>query len=170
MRGKRVPKMRLTPFESNNARIMLIAHLEHVSWLRSAQPSRAVRLGTGWHSLCSGPEIPFATRLLGISRLIRRLAPERTARGSNSARGRLEIGLFAYRVLTGATKRPAPVRAETHIYLILQQYSGDPRKTRTSGLRFRKPPLYPAELWGLCLLQGAILFHLTIWPEGSQMR
>ena len=26
--------------------------------------------------------------------------------------------------------------------------SGDPRKTRTSGLRFRKPPLYPAELWG----------------------
>ena len=25
---------------------------------------------------------------------------------------------------------------------------GDPRKTRTSGLRFRKPPLYPAELWG----------------------
>ena len=28
---------------------------------------------------------------------------------------------------------------------------GDPRKTRTSGLRFRKPPLYPAELWGLPL-------------------
>ena len=26
--------------------------------------------------------------------------------------------------------------------------NGDPRKTRTSGLRFRKPPLYPAELWG----------------------
>ena len=27
-------------------------------------------------------------------------------------------------------------------------FYGDPRKTRTSGLRFRKPPLYPAELWG----------------------
>ena len=25
---------------------------------------------------------------------------------------------------------------------------GDPRKTRTSGPRFRKPMLYPAELWG----------------------
>src|SRR5690606_27546 len=26
---------------------------------------------------------------------------------------------------------------------------GDPRRARTSGLRFRKPPLYPAELWDL---------------------
>src|SRR5262249_34876770 len=32
--------------------------------------------------------------------------------------------------------------------LILAERVGDPRKTRTSGLRFRKPPLYPAELWG----------------------
>src|SRR3954466_8621395 len=40
----------------------------------------------------------------------------------------------------------APV--ESAAFAPIDRSDGDPRKTRTSGLRFRKPPLYPAELWG----------------------
>src|SRR3954454_20262331 len=35
---------------------------------------------------------------------------------------------------------------DTHLYLLAEAETGDPGKTRTSDLRFRKPPLYPAEL------------------------
>lgn len=45
--------------------------------------------------------------------------------------------------------------------------TGDPRKTRTSGLRFRKPPLYPAELWGRLFIQWFTERILTFSPFRS---
>lgn len=40
---------------------------------------------------------------------------------------------------------------------VLKFRLGDPGRTRTTGLRFRKPPLYPAELRG----RARLIYHAS---------
>src|SRR5207237_9699122 len=42
----------------------------------------------------------------------------------------------------------ASLRAPFRLTASLERKSGAPSPTRTGGLRFRKPSLYPPELWG----------------------
>jgi hypothetical protein len=48
--------------------------------------------------------------------------------------------------LKSAPERNAYGEKGLFLQEILNLWSGDPGMTRTSDLRFRKPPLYPAEL------------------------
>src|SRR5215469_15380861 len=62
-------------------------------------------------------------------------------------------------------QKPVAHRHERGLGCANEEWNGDPRKTRTSGLRFRKPPLYPAELWGRFYFQRLTSVILTLFQS-----